>query len=123
MEIRHGRMTREEGIEMVNMYDSNEPESLEVYLDFLEITKKQFFDWVEPMRDPAIWEKINGTWRVKDSVANHVRGDKIEKARVPQSDDRTFSINNRHLNYCDQHPPLKTGDPRLDEKSKYFKIM
>ncbi|HET8704986.1 MAG TPA: N-acetyl sugar amidotransferase, partial [Pseudomonadales bacterium] len=35
MEIRHGRMTREEGIEMVKYYDAREPSTLDMYCEFL----------------------------------------------------------------------------------------
>lgn len=57
MEIRHGRMTREEGVQLVKYYDHREPISLPVYCDFLGISKEKFYDIVEPMRDLAIWEK------------------------------------------------------------------
>ena len=91
MEIRHGRMTREEGIEMVRSYDANEPSTLEGYCDFLGITKQYFYDLVAPMRDPQIWEKPNGTWRAKDSVANQPIGEREERARATQSNDRTLA--------------------------------
>ena len=99
-EIRHGRMTREEGIEMVREYDSNRPKSLDFYLEALKVTEQQFLDMVEPMRDRDIWEKDSlGQWRVKDCVTNHVQGPKIEAARVPlvAESERTFSPKNSHL--------------------------
>ncbi|MGQ9571339.1 MAG: N-acetyl sugar amidotransferase [Thermodesulfovibrionales bacterium] len=58
MEIRHGRMTREEGVEMVKLYDSVEPSSLQTYLDFLEITREEFYRIVEPMRDKKFGRKL-----------------------------------------------------------------
>jgi hypothetical protein len=123
MEIRHGRMTREEGIEMVKLYDSVEPSTLQTYLDFLEITKEQFFRIIEPMRDTNIWEKVNDEWRMKDSVVNHVYNDFTENARVKQIDDRTFSERNRNLYYNDKLPPLKKGDNRVDIKRLQFRIL
>lgn len=123
MEIRHGRMTREEGIEMVRQYDSTEPATLQTYLDFLGISRDKFYELVEPMRDPAIWEKIGGEWKIKDSVANHVRNEFTENARVTQSEDRTLSEKNRHLYYNEKCPPIKKGDPRIDNKNVLFKIL
>ena len=41
-EIRYGRMTREEGIEMVRRYDHVRPRSLDTYLEFLQITEAEF---------------------------------------------------------------------------------
>lgn len=123
MEIRHGRMTREEGVEMVKLYDSVEPSSLQTYLDFLEITREEFYRIVEPMRDKKIWEKINGEWHMKDSVANHIYNDFTEVAKVKQINDRTFSEKNRNLYYNDKLPPLKKNDERVDVKKMTFRIM
>jgi hypothetical protein len=123
MEIRHGRMTREEGIEMVRQYDANEPSTLQTYLDFLELSREQFYDIIEPMRDLSIWEKVNGEWRMKDSIANHAYNEFTESARVKQSEDKTFSEQNRNLYYYDKFPPIKKGDERVDVKKVKFKIL
>lgn len=110
-EIRYGRMTREEGIEMVRQYDHVRPRSLDAYLEFLEMTEDEFEAAVEPMRDRAVWERDgSGKWRAKDSVVSHVSDPWVEAARVPLSDDRTFAPRNRHLYYNDALPPV--AEPR-----------
>ncbi len=102
MEIRHGRMTREEGVEMVKLYDHVRPSTLDTYLKFLGLSEEEFYEWIEPMRDPDIWEKkVDGTWVAKDTVANHIYDPWVGAARVPQVADRTFSEWNRHLYYSD----------------------
>jgi N-acetyl sugar amidotransferase len=98
MEIRHGRLTREEGIELVQRYDPVRPRTLDTYLQFLQITESEFNAWIEPMRDLDVWEKNSeGEWAVKDTVANHVQDPGVEAARVPlvPLEDRTFGENNR----------------------------
>ena len=98
MEIRHGRMTREEGMELVKRYDAVVPSSLPVYLDYLGVSEEEFYTWIEPMRDPDIWEKgTNGVWRPKDAVYRHPITEVEEAARVPlvAPEDRTFGENNR----------------------------
>ncbi len=83
-EIRHGRMTREEGIAMVGRHDHARPRELDAFLMFLGITEDEFEGCVEPMRDPQIWELgPNGGWRVKDSIVNHVEDPGVEAARLP----------------------------------------
>lgn len=114
--IRHGRLTREEGEEMVKEYDATEPRAL-------GITKKHFYDLVESMRDPKIWEKKNVEWVVKDAAWMQPTGDAVEKARPQQSADRTFSPANRHLYYNPALPPLPKGDPALDQKIFNFKAI
>ena len=108
-EIRTGRMTREEGIELVKEYDSACPSTLDTYLDFLSVTEQEFYDSVESMRDLDIWEKdSSGTWVVKDSIADHLEDPGVEQARVRPSEDRTFVERNRHLYFSDQWWPNGT---------------
>lgn len=124
MEIRHGRMTREEGMELVKRYDSREPSTLETYCDFLGITKEQFYDWVAPMRDQTFWKKNeNGDWVATDAVFNHAITEREEKSRSPQVKERTFSEENRNLYYNPDNPPEKSGEQALDVPSKTFRVI
>jgi N-acetyl sugar amidotransferase len=96
-EIRHGRMTREEGIELVKKYDHARPSTLDNYLDFLEINERQFYDWIKPMRDLDIWEmNANGEWEVNDSVVNHLNDPGVDRVRpeMVKAEDKTFSEKN-----------------------------
>jgi N-acetyl sugar amidotransferase len=124
MEIRHGRMTREEGIEMVKRYDAREPSSLDCYCDFLGITKRKFYELVVPMRDSAIWGP-GGTLdaRPLDSVDRHAIGEPEERARPKASPDRALAPQNRHLYYNPALPPLPSGDPALDQRPAAFKVL
>ncbi len=124
MEIRHGRMTREEGLALVKEYDANEPSTLAFYCEFLGITKEEFYRWVEPMRDHSIWHKNKqGDWEVKDAVHFHTKDDNGAVSRVPQSSDRTFSDANRHLYYNSANPPKLRGEETLDKPSETFKVL
>ncbi len=87
-EIRHGRMTREEGIEMVKQYDHVRPRDLDLYLKFVGITEQEFEESVERLRDPQIWEKRNGKWQVKDLIANHINDAGVDALRLPLVEDR-----------------------------------
>ena len=106
MEIRHGRMTREEGIELVRQYDHVRPRTLDTYLKFLGLTEGEFYAWVEPMRDPRIWARdAQRTWAANDSVANHRSDPGVEAARVPlvAEEERTFSTKQQHLYFSERH--------------------
>lgn len=122
MEIRHGRMTREEGMAMVREYDAAEPTSLDHYCEFLGISKDRFYALVDHQRDPAIWERgPDGAWQARDAVWRHPVGAAEERARVHQVDDRTLAAHNRHLYFNPANPPVATGDLRLDQRSLAFK--
>lgn len=70
-EIRWGRMTRDQAVELVETMDSNEPDDLQLYLDFVGISKEEYINSVEDMRDPDMWQKVGGVWEVQDSVGRH----------------------------------------------------
>jgi len=42
LDIRHGRMTREEALEHIKRYEERKPKSLEVFLEYIGITEEEF---------------------------------------------------------------------------------
>ena len=124
MEIRHGRMTREEGMAMVKRYDAREPSTLKTYCEFLGVTKQEFYDWVEPMRDEKLWRKeADGNWSPLDAVFLHKIGEAEERARVAPSSERTFSEANRRMYFNPENPPEKSGEEALDKPSVTFRVI
>jgi len=122
-EIRHGRMTREEGAAIVERLDAFEPYAMEEYLKLMDMSREEFFNLIEDARDLGIWENVNDEWVAKDSVINHVNEEGVEEARVDQSSDRTFSEENRQMYFNRELPPEPTGDPRLDVRKDVFKTL
>jgi len=69
IEIRSGRMTREEGIEYVKKYDGIFPhEYLNDYLEYFDMTEDEFWKTLDTFRSPDIWEKVNGEWKLKFEI-------------------------------------------------------
>lgn len=84
-EIRHGRMTREQGIEMVMKHDHVRPYDFDLFLEKSGMTEPEVLALIEPMRDPSIWVKDSSdVWYVTDHVGNHVTDEGVERARLPQ---------------------------------------
>jgi N-acetyl sugar amidotransferase len=82
--IRAGFMSREEGIEMVLRHDAARPSDLDRWLDFVDMSEDEFMACVDPLRDPAIWERNgSGEWRLLDNVGNHADGPLVNAARLP----------------------------------------
>lgn len=101
-EIRHGRMTREEGIAMVMKYDHVRPSDMDIFLKENNMTETELLKLIEPLRDPDIWEK-NGeqVWERKDHVGNHIHDSRVDEVRLPLKKDvnpfiRTPEKNSTH---------------------------
>lgn len=69
-EIRDGHITREEGVALVRRYDGEFPKKyFKEFLQYLDITEEHFWRVVDSWRQPHIWEKTNGEWKLKHQVS------------------------------------------------------
>lgn len=92
-EIRWGRLTREEGIDLVRKYQNVIPKDLPMFTQWLGITSDDFHKMVNKFRDPKIWKKrINGDWELLDSVVNHANDPGVDSVRLKKTDSCVFQI-------------------------------
>jgi len=69
-EIRDGHITREEGVRLVRKYDGEFPAKyFKEFLEYCGLTEQRFWEVVDSWRAPHLWERVNGTWRLKYQVA------------------------------------------------------
>ncbi len=62
-DIRAGRMTRDEGIEMVRKYDPVKPyRDLNRWLAYVGMSEEEFDAIADTFRDPRVWRKEDGQW-------------------------------------------------------------
>ena len=62
-EIRNEKITREEGIALVNKYDNEFPEIyFDEILQYLNISENQFWEIVDSFRSPLFWKKNGDNW-------------------------------------------------------------
>ncbi|MBS83527.1 MAG: N-acetyl sugar amidotransferase [Gammaproteobacteria bacterium] len=85
VEIRHQRITREEGIEMIKKYEYLvRPSNLDKFLEFAQISEQEFLDSINHLRDSSIWRKTSdGKWELLDWIGNHKDDPGVKEARLP----------------------------------------
>lgn len=93
-EIRLKRLTREEGIGLVEKYQNKlpDPESLALFLNWLGISREELFDSIDARRDPRIWKKTNGQWQLQDSILNHGHDAGVDQVRLQKKENCDFVI-------------------------------
>lgn len=63
IEIRRGAMSREQAINLVKLYDNQYPEQfIDIYLDYYQMTQKEFDDVLEKWVNKKLFKKINNRW-------------------------------------------------------------
>lgn len=68
-EIRCGKITRNEGINLVKKFDQEFPAKyFHEFLDYISLTETEFWDTVEKFRSPHLWEKLEGVWQLKRPI-------------------------------------------------------
>jgi len=67
IEIREGRLSRNSALEILRSLGDEEPvHEIEMFCEYLNITKKEFYSIVETFRNKEIWEFDNGKWKIKN---------------------------------------------------------
>lgn len=67
LEIRNGRMTRDDAIDAVRRLGSQEPaEDVRTFCDWAGIPVERFEVIADGLRNPAIWRREGGVWKIDD---------------------------------------------------------
>jgi len=69
LEIRNGRMSRDQAIEILRKYGSQTPhDDIGKLCDFLQISRSHFYKIAESFRNREVWSQKNGQWIINDFV-------------------------------------------------------
>jgi N-acetyl sugar amidotransferase len=67
LEIRNGRMTRDEAIEVLRERQDETPHSdIDAFCEWAEISRERFFEIAEGFRNRELWTKRDGTWMIDE---------------------------------------------------------
>jgi N-acetyl sugar amidotransferase len=68
-EIRNGKITREEGVDLVRKFDDEFPgRYFQDFLDYVDITEKEFFETLDLFRPEHLWKLSGDKWSLKHTV-------------------------------------------------------
>lgn len=63
IDIRRGALSRDQGIELVNLYDNHFPEEyVKDYLDYFQISEGEFFEVLDKFVNKALFRKVGKLW-------------------------------------------------------------
>jgi len=61
-DVRTGYMDRDTAVKMVRQYDSVVSSDLRHWLDYVDMTEREFWEVADSFRDPRVWWIENGEW-------------------------------------------------------------
>lgn len=68
-EVRNGKITREEAVNLVKRYDQEFPRKyFKDFLEYISLTEGEFHATVDRFRSPHLWEQEDGVWKLKHAV-------------------------------------------------------
>lgn len=68
-EIRNEKITREEGINLVEKYDSEFPKKyFKEFLEYIDIKEEEFFSTIDNFRSPHLWKKEGSVWKLLQKI-------------------------------------------------------
>ena len=71
-EIRNGKITREEGVNLVKLYDTEFPmRYFNDFLEYIDLTEEEFMAFCDKFRSPHLWGKNGeGEWCLRHTANN-----------------------------------------------------
>jgi N-acetyl sugar amidotransferase len=68
-EIRNGKISREEGVKLVQTFDAEFPKKFfPEILEYMGISEERFWEVIDAARSPHLWEKSGGNWKLKHQI-------------------------------------------------------
>jgi len=70
-EIRNEKINREEGVNLVKLYDQEFPKKyFREFLDYISIKEEKFYEIIDKFRSPHLWVRdINGNWKLRHDIS------------------------------------------------------
>ncbi len=114
-EIRLGRLTRKDGIEMIKKYQYVYPNDLDVFCKWIDITRHELLSIFEEIRNPLLWTKNKkNEWVLKYSAENYENA-MMHESKLNNHSDCNFVVTQNHLEQKKSDQYLLMGRGYLDK--------
>ena len=82
-EIRNNKITREEGVALVQRFDGEFPQRyFKQVLEYMNFSEEEFWEIVDGFRSPHLWQKENGVWKLRHKVENITGQTELESLKI-----------------------------------------
>ena len=117
-EIRFGRITREEGIDLVEKFSTRLPKTTDMFCKWINIDESSLQFIIDQHRNPSIWVRNLDSWKWEelDSILNHRNDRGLNTLRLNKTESNHFQLTpSKRSNYQDDRYVL-IGKGFVDKK-------
>jgi hypothetical protein len=69
-EIRNGKITREEGMKLVQKFDQEFPlKFFKTFLSYIDTTEEEFWTTINKFRSPHLWKQVESNWKLRHTIS------------------------------------------------------
>lgn len=69
-EVRNGKITRDEAVQLVKLYDHEFPQKyFAEFLEYISISEDKFWEITNKFRSPHLWIEKNGEWMLRNIIS------------------------------------------------------
>ena len=69
-EVRNGKITREEAVNLVHQFDQEFPAKyFQDFLEYVDVSEAEFHETVDRFRSPHLWHMIDGVWTLRHKIS------------------------------------------------------
>ena len=97
-EIRLKRLTRSEGIDLINKFANVVPDDTGLFCRWLGIQENELFDKINNFRSSSLWSNRDNNWVVKNSVTNHENEEGVGKVALEKMEKCIFNSSSKRTN-------------------------
>ena len=114
-EIRLGRLTREDGIKLVEKYQYIIPKDIDIFLDWMNLSKTEFEKILKKIRNKNLWKRNrdNG-WKLINNLRDY-DSNNVELLKLSKKSNCNFKISNREINKKNNNEYLLMGRGYIDK--------
>lgn len=101
-EIRFGRLSYQEGLNLIEQYQSQYDHNYAWFLKWIDVSEDQLWSCIDEHRDPSIWQKSNEKWILKSSPTI-LSDTEANRYALPKCNDNEFTFTTSHPEQLNGH--------------------
>ena len=114
-EIRLGRLSRKNGIELINKYQFIVPNDIEIFLEWINLSKEEFDAILDKIRNKKLWTKnASDEWKLVNNISQY-KDPNIDLLGLNEETNCDFIVSTKDIGINEKNKYLLMGRGYIDK--------